>query len=135
MPLTFLFVVFAWVMFRSPDLPTTLLFWKGMLGAGGIELPEAAHRLIGISGGGWLSFNNLPYRYLWQSAGNMGAFALIAGLLFAIAVPRQNPPANWNILERTPRVLELPSALAVFVVFLLAFYLKDVNAPFLYFQF
>ncbi len=59
--LTFLFVVFAWVPFRSPDLGTMAGLWAGMAGLHGIGLPEfgpfgaLAHRLalpvVGLSFG------------------------------------------------------------------------------------
>jgi D-alanyl-lipoteichoic acid acyltransferase DltB (MBOAT superfamily) len=45
--LTFLFVVFAWVPFRSPSLATSLNLWAGMVGIHGVALPDTGmgHRI------------------------------------------------------------------------------------------
>jgi D-alanyl-lipoteichoic acid acyltransferase DltB (MBOAT superfamily) len=46
--LTFLVVLLAWVPFRSADLPTALRMWSGMLGGGGIVLPDRLAPLLGV---------------------------------------------------------------------------------------
>lgn len=46
--LTFTAVVFAWVLFRSPDLATAFRIWQGMLGFGGAPTPAIAPSGIDI---------------------------------------------------------------------------------------
>lgn len=40
MLLTFLAVVFAWVVFRSPSMHTAIMIWKGMVGLNGVTYPK-----------------------------------------------------------------------------------------------
>jgi alginate O-acetyltransferase complex protein AlgI len=38
--LTLILVIFAWVPFRAPDLPSTFALWRGMIGLGGFAWPS-----------------------------------------------------------------------------------------------
>ncbi|MBF0625420.1 MAG: MBOAT family protein [Magnetococcales bacterium] len=134
--LTFLFVILAWVPFRAPDIATTLAFWKAMAGFNGLVLPEMVGRHLGLISSPLLVFNNLPFRYLWQTlSGWSGVAAFGAGLLAALSIERQNPPAHTTVHRQLADWMQIPAAVAVFVLFLVVFHAKDANVPFLYFQF
>jgi hypothetical protein len=52
--LTFLSVVVAMVMFRSPSVQTAFVIWKGMLGGFGTTLPAGVFAHLGTAAG-WLT--------------------------------------------------------------------------------
>ena len=84
--LTFLSVVFAMVLFRSPTVAGAAMLWKGMIGVYGTTMPRAILSHLGPIGGLLVQLGVQP---AWTS-GTMfvGAAARIGVLLFiALALP------------------------------------------------
>ena len=130
--ITFLFVVAAWVPFRAPSISLAWLYWQSMLGLNGLELPEKLIALVGKSEA--VSWNNLPYRYLWQTAGWEGALAMLVAVPLAFLLPFQQGSSLEKFLSRT-LWLQPVLGVALVILFVIALWFKDRNAAFLYFQF
>jgi D-alanyl-lipoteichoic acid acyltransferase DltB (MBOAT superfamily) len=84
--LTFLSVVFAMVLFRSPTVSGAVILWKGMIGGYGATLPQAVLMHLGPIAG-WLQA--IGVQPAWTSGSFLlGATARIAVLLFiALGLP------------------------------------------------
>jgi alginate O-acetyltransferase complex protein AlgI len=111
-PLTMLFVVLGWVMFRAPDVHTALVFYAGMFGGNGWALSDAA---------------------LWQVQQFLLATLVLAGLL-AVGVPHWRARVGGHTVRYAPdwwldRALPILFVLAVFKLSAQSY------SPFLYFQF
>lgn len=122
--LTMLSVIFAWVIFRSPDMATAIAIFKGMIGLNGIILPEAyLEKLSFLSN--YLSFGTIPY-------GNFRFYHFIVlALLFAFVLNFPNSNEIKDRFEKTPVKWCIPCA----GLFILSFmYIGDL-AEFLYYQF
>jgi alginate O-acetyltransferase complex protein AlgI len=85
--LTFVSVVAAMVMFRSPTLGATFLLWKGMIGCYGIALPQAVFSRLG-SAAGWLEA--LGVQPAWTSGALLLDAAARIGCMLAIALLMPN---------------------------------------------
>lgn len=85
--LTFVSVVAAMVMFRSPTLGATFLLWKGMIGCYGIALPQAVFSRLG-SAAGWLEA--LGVQPAWSSGALLLDAAARIGCMLAIALLMPN---------------------------------------------
>jgi hypothetical protein len=137
--LTFLSVVFAWVLFRSADFGTALSMISGMAGMNGTSLPVSAATLlptelarsIGIVFQGSLhGFEPAP-----GSAPHLAAF-LAAGLAIAWFAPNSQALARYTT-DRLEQI-RLPSpafAIAAGAMLALAVMGLDRVSTFLYYQF
>jgi alginate O-acetyltransferase complex protein AlgI len=114
-PLTFVMVIFAWVMFRAPDIAVALDMYRGMVGANGFAIrPELS----------------------WQIA-NEGLVILIVGLAIIVIEPFAS---NLTIARNEDIIRErigTIKALAVCVLAMVAVLrvAEQSFSPFLYFQF
>ena len=138
---TFLGVVFAWVLFRAPDLTTASHIYAGMLGLNGLSLPISLRPIAS----GWhlpvaVYFNDLfqgvplPEQYSFGKL--MGTMALAAAIAF-FAPPvasmyelGRGLTVDWQRLVFTRRV-----ALGFGVILTVAIFSISKVSPFLYFQF
>ena len=57
-PFTFIFIVFAWVIFRADSFESSLLIYKGCFGYGGLSLPSSFKLLVNESSILFTIFNN-----------------------------------------------------------------------------
>ena len=130
--LTFLFVLLAWVPFRAPSIGAAWLYWQSMAGLNGIELPEQFSSVLGRLA--FVSWNNLPYRYLWQTGGWEGAVAMIVALPLAFLLPFQQGSSLEKFASQGRRLAPV-LAIALIGLFVASLWFKDRNAAFLYFQF
>jgi alginate O-acetyltransferase complex protein AlgI len=115
LPITLLFVILGWVMFRSPDVHSALAFYSGMLGQNGTGIrPEMA----------------------WQVT-SMELTYLACGILFVFVEPNLRSVGR-RLLDGslTKAWLSVSSAglSALYVVAILKM-AADSYSPFLYFQF
>jgi D-alanyl-lipoteichoic acid acyltransferase DltB (MBOAT superfamily) len=125
--LTLLAVLFAWVPFRSSNLPASLEFYRGLIGLNGLSLPQRLFTQMP-----WLTHIAkavpvLPY------LGNVRAVSLPQGvllLMFGWMIVLALPDAHS--LSRTGRSLALIGSFA-FTIQALCF--APFTVPFLYFQF
>jgi alginate O-acetyltransferase complex protein AlgI len=115
LPLTLLFIVVGWVIFRSPDVHSAFAFYSGMLGSNGTGIrPEIA----------------------WQITSMELAF-LMCGILF-IAVEPNLRSISRHILDGTRSAAWFATGSASLSVLYVVAVLKmaaDSYSPFLYFQF
>ncbi len=74
--LTFLAVVFAWVIFRAENLESALIIYKGMLAMNGISVP---HQLIDQ-----VTFVNNFFPFLDLKAEGLGSFGSPLGFIFIL---------------------------------------------------
>lgn len=139
--ITFLGVVFAWVLFRAPDIRTAMHIYAGLLGINGLSLPLSLRPIAE----GWhlpvtLYFNDLfqgvplPESYSFvKLVSTLGIAAVIAFFMPSVASMYQvgrGLTADWQRLIFTRRMgVAFGFALTVAV-----FSISKVS-PFLYFQF
>ncbi|MEP6501847.1 MAG: MBOAT family O-acyltransferase [Betaproteobacteria bacterium] len=139
--LTFLGVVFAWVLFRAPDIGTASRIYQGLLGLNGLSLPTSLRALAGD----WhlpipLYFNDLfqgvPLPENYSFAKLMATLGVAAGIaFFAPSVASmyelgRGLTPGWQRIVFTRR-----SAVAFGVALTIAIFSISKVSPFLYFQF
>jgi alginate O-acetyltransferase complex protein AlgI len=138
---TFLAVVFAWVLFRSPDIHTALRIYAGMLGLNGLSLPVSMRSVAE----GWhlpvaLYFNDLfqgvplPEQYSFGKL--MSTMALAGGIaFFAPAVAQMYEIGRGLTVDWQRRLFTRRVALGFGVMLTVAIFSISKVSPFLYFQF
>ena len=138
---TFLGVVFAWVLFRAPDVGSALQVYRGMLGLNGISLPLSLRPVLG----GWHGPVTLYFNDLFQGVPlpeNYSFLKLMSTLGMAAAIAFFLPPVasmyeigrgltfDWQRLIFTRRM-----GVAFGVALTVAVFSISKVSPFLYFQF
>ena len=138
---TFLGVVFAWVLFRSPDLHTASHIFAGLLGLNGLSLPVSLRSVAG----GWhlpvaVYYNDLfqgvplPEQYsfvkLMSTMALAGAIAFFAPSVAQMYEIGRGLTVDWQRIIFTRRV-----ALGLGVMLTVAIFSISKVSPFLYFQF
>ncbi len=115
LPLTLLFVIIGWVMFRSPDVASALSFYSGMLGNNGVAIrPDMA----------------------WQVT-SMELTFLAGGILFVFVEPNLRWISRRFLDGSMPRTWFTAgsASLSVLYIFAILKMAADSYSPFLYFQF
>ncbi|MBA3721523.1 MAG: MBOAT family protein [Parachlamydiaceae bacterium] len=123
--LTFLAIIIAWVIFRSPTVDQSFNILKGMAGFNGIVLPESYFNSLGFLG-------TFGFKFINISQSNFKFIDLImVGALTVILV--FFPSSNYFI----QRLKRWPTFCAIFyaVLFLLCFLNLNQVTDFLYYQF
>ncbi|MHA1538365.1 MAG: MBOAT family O-acyltransferase [Alphaproteobacteria bacterium] len=99
--LTFVAVIFAWVIFRADNLPAALNIWAGMLGLNGVVLPQSLLGLIGPLGPA-LASAGAEFRYV--SLTDLAvSYASLLGLLLIVWFA----PTPYELLRRYRPVLPI----------------------------
>jgi alginate O-acetyltransferase complex protein AlgI len=115
LPMTLLFVIIGWIMFRSPDVASAFAFYGGMLGNNGVAIrPEIS----------------------WQIT-SMELTFLVCGILFVFAEPKL-PSVSRAILAGSGQKAWFSVSHAGLSALYMVAILKmaaDSYSPFLYFQF
>jgi alginate O-acetyltransferase complex protein AlgI len=125
--ITLLAVIVAWVLFRSPDIPSALRLYKGMLGANGAELPEQVLALVP-----WLRHGFLGVGYVAGLADSTVMGTIVSLMMLGTGL---------GIVLIAPAMHEMSPRLRLFLLALsFAFSLQRILfsseiSPFLYFQF
>ena len=100
--LTFLFVVVAWVFFRSPDFTSAIQMLTAMAGANGVVLPLALERILPAIDG--VSYSVYWLEKIQWETGKYAPFVLPACLAVVLAAPnsielferfRPSPRRGW----------------------------------------
>ncbi len=138
---TFLAVVFAWVLFRAPDVGTATRIYSGLLGLNGLSLPIS----LRAAAEGWhlpvaLYFNDLfqgvplPENYsfgkLMSTMAIAACIAFFAPSVASMYELGRGLTIDWQRLVFTRRV-----ALGFGVMLTVAIFSISKVSPFLYFQF
>jgi len=128
--ITFLAVVFSWVLFRASSISDAVEMFKAMTGIKPIEMPLAYQGFLGwlsLLGGKFEPWNN--FTYLPENLGNNYILLILLGLMLAVIwLPNNQAIMDWF----KPRlwVACLTSLLALFCLLSL-----NRVSEFLYFQF
>ncbi len=142
--ITFISVIFLWVLFRADQFETAQRLWASMLGFNGIVLPEhyASIALFQTLGSFGIRFAAVPlYAGGWQLADLALALALVWFLPNTQQIMRRFKPALGVVVDLGGRGLAWrPSMLAgvatgIAAAFLFARTLQKQPGEFIYFQF
>jgi alginate O-acetyltransferase complex protein AlgI len=115
LPLTLLFVIVGWVMFRSPNVQSAFSFYAGMIGSNGFGIrPDMA----------------------WQIT-SMELTYLLCGILFVFFEPHLRSVSRRFLDGSMPKTWFTAgsASLSVLYVFAILKMAADSYSPFLYFQF
>jgi alginate O-acetyltransferase complex protein AlgI len=90
-PMTFLFVIFAWVPFRAPDLNSALAMYRSLASNAGVApavLPDKPVMLL-IAAGLCLSLTGPSTREISDMLTKKYSYAVLLGLIFAASLIKQ----------------------------------------------
>ncbi len=145
--LTFLAVVFAWVLFRSESIDSAILMYQGMLGINGILLPVGlTHKIPDLFGN--LLFSTEFWVY-YSSAEGKVAWREISILLMIVWLTPNSIQILSKYIDKTKHYinfsdenLKIPHweprpvfAIGLAIIFMIAFTRLSSPSEFLYFQF
>lgn len=150
--LTFVAVVFAWVLFRAETFDAALEIYRGMFGVNGLVMPPSYQEYLNYLGsmGDLLAANGVRFSddaRFFRGVQQMGMMALL--LLVTWVLPNvydlmgeKSPALDTTSVVPVPDDRWAPkwapsvgSALIVVFLFLVAVFKMDGTTEFLYFQF
>lgn len=129
MGLTFLSVVFAWVLFRAEDFSTAKNLMSGMIGLNGVSLPGAMEGYLAGLGSVGVDFNGL------MQMTNLPLPSAISWLVLGLSVVWFSPNSMQiaDMVERSGRSMRYGVIAGITLMLVIVSFKK--TSPFIYFQF
>ncbi len=147
---TMAFVMMAWVLFRAQTMETAFVIWKGLLGQGGILIPNRLSNFVPGALSPFVDFDGAHAYALLSAGGVQGLGAIVVGILISILGPNiyQCLASYRPALDHAKFIRQYGSTniwmrptfgflFGIFVVglFIGALYFGGAPQKFLYFQF